>query len=95
MKNMRKRSTTAGSLRLLLAALVLMLGATVIGVDTVQAAQVNIDFTAFAPGYGSHPFASGDEDGFHLVSTPAAKVVQIFKDYSRVMEKVGVPYRYS
>ena len=28
-------------------------------------------------------------------SPRAAKVVQIFKDYSRVMKKVGVPYRYS
>ena len=28
-------------------------------------------------------------------SPRAAKVVQIFKDYNKVMEKVGVPYRYS
>ncbi len=28
-------------------------------------------------------------------SPRAAKVVQIFKDYSKVMEKVGVPYRYN
>lgn len=28
-------------------------------------------------------------------SPRAAKVVQIFKDYSKVMQKAGVPYRYS
>jgi len=29
------------------------------------------------------------------ISPRAAKVVQIFKDYTKVMEKAGVPYRYS
>ncbi len=28
-------------------------------------------------------------------SPRAAKVVQIYKDYKKVMEKAGVPYRYS
>ena len=28
------------------------------------------------------------------ISPRAAKVVQIFKDYTAVMEKAGVPYRY-
>ena len=34
-------------------------------------------------------------DELASASPRAAKVVQIFKDYSAVMEKVGVPYRYS
>jgi len=29
------------------------------------------------------------------ISPRAAKVVQIFTDYTKVMEKAGVPYRYS
>ena len=39
--------------------------------------------------------AEGFWDEVSASSPRAAKVVQIFKDYSRVMEKVGVPYRYS
>jgi hypothetical protein len=34
-------------------------------------------------------------DEMASASPRAAKVVQIFKDYSAVMEQVGVPYRYS
>jgi TRAP-type mannitol/chloroaromatic compound transport system substrate-binding protein len=34
-------------------------------------------------------------DDMASISPRAAKVVQIFKDYSAVMEKAGVPYRYS
>ena len=34
-------------------------------------------------------------DEMASISPRAAKVVQVFKDYTAVMEKVGVPYRYS
>ena len=34
-------------------------------------------------------------DEISAISPRAAKVVQIFKDYSQVMQKAGVPYRYS
>jgi len=34
-------------------------------------------------------------DEMASISPRAAKVVQIFKDYSNVMHKAGVPYRYS
>ena len=34
-------------------------------------------------------------DDVASISPRAAKVVQIFKDYTAVMEKAGVPYRYS
>jgi len=33
-------------------------------------------------------------DELASISPRAAKVVQIFKDYTAVMEKAGVPYRY-
>jgi hypothetical protein len=39
--------------------------------------------------------AEGFWDEMSSISPRAAKVVQIFKDYSAVMEKAGVPYRYS
>ena len=87
MNTISKRSITAGSLRLLLAALVLVLGATAIGVGTVQAAQVTIDFGGFAPPGSVLDFTSGDEDGFHLVANPAARVSNFLgEQYLRAVE---------
>ena len=40
-------------------------------------------------------FTDDCRDEMAGISPRAAKVVQIFKDYSKVMEKAGVPYRYS
>jgi len=34
-------------------------------------------------------------DEMAAISPRAARVVQIYKDYTKVMEKAGVPYRYS
>ncbi|MDX2494645.1 MAG: hypothetical protein QNK27_06760, partial [Desulfuromusa sp.] len=34
-------------------------------------------------------------DDMSSISPRAAKVVNIFKEYSKVMHKAGVPYRYS
>ena len=75
-----KTQTRTNFLRLMIVALVLVLGVAAIGAGTVQAAQVTIDFEGVACSGCVVDFTSGDEDGFHLVAAPAGKVSNFHPD---------------